>query len=182
MNTIYLARHATPDWSRKDIRYDIPPGPPLIEQGKVEAHQLGLYLKEVGAGRIFYSPLERTRQTAEIAAKAGGLPLEERQEIREWREDEPESDLRARFWPFWSWCLENNEKIGPIVLITHGGPVRYMLEQLGINAETLAQHRQMFDYTNPMPPAGAWRIQRETDDAHWQFELAFKPPTARRIV
>ncbi|MCE1254799.1 MAG: histidine phosphatase family protein [Anaerolineae bacterium] len=181
MNTIYLARHATPDWSRKDIRYDIPPGPPLVEQGKIEARQLGIYLKEVGAKKIFHSPLERTRNTAEIAAQASGLPFEERSEIIEWREDETESDLHARFWPFWLWCVENNEKIGPIALITHGGPARYMLQHLGIDLKILENHRHMYDYTNPLPPAGAWRIEREQPNAPWQFELTFKPPTAKRI-
>ena len=34
---LYLARHATPDWNMRDIRYDIPPGPPLVPQGEEEA-------------------------------------------------------------------------------------------------------------------------------------------------
>ena len=34
---VYLARHATPDWNRKDIRYDVAPGPDLVAQGEAEA-------------------------------------------------------------------------------------------------------------------------------------------------
>ena len=47
---IYLIRHATPDWTRKDIPYHLPPGPPLIEQGLAEAQALAAFLlSELGA-------------------------------------------------------------------------------------------------------------------------------------
>ena len=35
--TVYLVRHATPDWSLKDIPYHLPPGPPLTSVGDKEA-------------------------------------------------------------------------------------------------------------------------------------------------
>ena len=67
-SAIYLARHATPDWNRRDIRYDIAPGPDLVPQGEAEAAQLGEFLRTTGVTRIYASPLVRTRRTAEIAA------------------------------------------------------------------------------------------------------------------
>ena len=57
---LYLARHATPDWNMRDIRYDIPPGPPLVPQGEAEAAQLGEFLRQAGVVQIYVSPLVRT--------------------------------------------------------------------------------------------------------------------------
>lgn len=37
---VFLARHGTPDWNMPGIRYDIPPGPPLVPQGEEEAAKL----------------------------------------------------------------------------------------------------------------------------------------------
>ncbi len=55
--TIYLTRHATPDWSRTDIRYDIPPGPPLTAQGEAEAEKLGIFLASAGVTQTLRQPL-----------------------------------------------------------------------------------------------------------------------------
>ena len=63
-SAIYLARHATPDWNRRDIRYDIAPGPDLVPQGEAEAAQLGEFLRTTGVTRIYASPLVRTRGRA----------------------------------------------------------------------------------------------------------------------
>ena len=73
---VYLIRHATPDWSRTDIRYDIPPGPPLTSQGEAEAQQLGEFLQTIPVKHIYASPLERTSRTAQIAAAALGIQVE----------------------------------------------------------------------------------------------------------
>ena len=74
---IYLIRHATPDWNRKDIPYHLPPGPPLVEKGEAEAGELGRFLAEVGVGHLYYSPLERCQHTAQIAGLiAGVVPIE----------------------------------------------------------------------------------------------------------
>ena len=37
---------------RTDIRYDIPPGPPLTAQGEAEASKLGEFLKNAGVSKI----------------------------------------------------------------------------------------------------------------------------------
>jgi broad specificity phosphatase PhoE len=173
--TLYLARHATPDWSRKDIPYTLPPGPPLIDKGREEARLLGEFFKQCGVRQIYYSPFERTRSTAAIASAASGITSDERHALTEWREDEPEASMSARLLPFWEWCLQNNASLGPIGLIMHAGPVGFLLNHLGMDPDVLEAHRHMFDYTNPLPPAGAWRVQRESMNAAWQFDLIFKP-------
>jgi broad specificity phosphatase PhoE len=172
---IYLIRHATPDWSRKDIPYNLPPGPPLIEKGKAEARLLGHFLKQSGLRRIYYSPFERTRSTAEIVAATSRIPIEERQALSEWREDEPEASMSARLLPFWEWCLQNNAAIGPVGLVMHAGPVGFLLQRMGIDPEILEKHRHLYDYTNPMPPAGVWRLQKAPSNGAYQFDLIFKP-------
>ena len=69
---VILARHATPDWNRRDIPYDIPPGPELTPAGEREALALGEFLRAQGATRVYHSPLERTLRTASLAASVCG--------------------------------------------------------------------------------------------------------------
>jgi broad specificity phosphatase PhoE len=73
--TLYLARHATPDRSRYDLPYHIPPGPGLTEKGRQEAAELGQFLRQEGVRHILASPLERTWRTALIGA-AGSAGIE----------------------------------------------------------------------------------------------------------
>ena len=43
---------------------------------------------------------------------------------------------------------------GPVAVISHGGPVHVMLEQLGVADDHLWHYRRQFDHQNPLPPAG----------------------------
>ncbi len=61
---VFLARHGTPDWNMTSIRYDIPPGPPLVPQGEEEAAKLGKFLKSQNVQLVYASPLVRARRTA----------------------------------------------------------------------------------------------------------------------
>ena len=88
MPSVYLVRHASPDWNRKDIPYHLPPGPPLTEQGLVEAHALGQFLRLVDVQQLWTSPLERCQHTAEIIAGITGAPVTVNQELREWQPQE----------------------------------------------------------------------------------------------
>lgn len=177
--TLYLIRHATPDWSRTDIRYDIPPGPPLTAQGEAEATSLGAFLREIGVKQIYASPLERTQRTAQLAALVAQVPVMEAVAIAEWRRGESELEVLERFLPFWaSACAESNEH-GPVALVTHGGPVRLMLQHLKLAQAEIDYYRKQFDRDNPVPPAGAWRVARSAVDAPWQLHLAFTPQPYR---
>ena len=66
---IFLVRHASPDWTRTDIPYDIPPGPPLSPKGEKEAAALAEYLKSEGVVKLYYSPFERSASTAKMYRK-----------------------------------------------------------------------------------------------------------------
>ena len=82
---IYLARHATPDWSRTDLPYHLLPGPPLVPQGEAEAAELGRFLREAGVSRLYTSPLERARRTAENSNSGDRFNSRHRQAIRKQR-------------------------------------------------------------------------------------------------
>ena len=172
--TIYLARHATPDWSRTDIRYDMPPGPPLTAQGEAEAEKLGAFLAANRVTQIFASPLERTQCTAAIAAQSlnAMASIETVDAIAEWQHGEDETLVLARIHTFWEELAARSGNNGPVALVSHGGPIRLLLEKLSGDPERIGEYLPRFDHHNPLPPAGAWRAQRQ-DDGSWEVDLVF---------
>jgi broad specificity phosphatase PhoE len=174
--TIYLIRHASPDWDRTDIPYDIPPGPPLTPKGKQEAQALGVFLENAGVKKLYYSPLERSAHTAQIVAAVAKVPAVEQAGLAEWRTGETDTEIRARFWPLLESSIAESAQVGPVGLVTHGGPVAYLLKQLSIDPARLEKYRKMFDHANPLPPAGVWAVQRNSSTETWDLELIFTPP------
>jgi broad specificity phosphatase PhoE len=179
---VFLARHASPDWTRTDIRYDIPPGPPLTPAGEDEAARLGEFLASQGVVKLYASPLERTRRTAEIAARVAAIPWYEAHEIGEWRRDEQFSAVLERIHPFWQQTCAESRHIGPIALISHGGPVLSLLEKLNVDTVELNHYRNQFDHRNPLPPAGAWLTTRDALDSTWDVFLAFTPGPIQQFL
>lgn len=179
---LYLIRHATPDWNRKDIRYDIPPGPSLVEQGEAEAKQLGEFLKTTGITHLYASPLERTTRTAQIAAEALGLEVETMLDIAEWEQGEIEADVLTRCRACFDAALDKSETRGPLALVSHGGPIRLLLADVGLDHAEINHYRGIFDNQNPVPPAGVWRIERFADGRMAQPELVFTPQPYTRYV
>ncbi len=173
--TVYLIRHATPDWARTDIPYDIPPGPPLTPQGIQEAQALGVFLETVGIKKLYYSPLERSTHTAQIAAAVAKVPVMEQAGLAEWRKGETDREVQTRFWPLLESSLAESVQAGPVGLVTHGGPIAHILKQLNIDPVRLEKHRKMFDHSNPLPPAGAWLVQRNPNTDAWDLQLVFIP-------
>jgi len=176
--TIYLARHATPDWSRTDIPYHLPPGPPLTAQGESEAAELGAYLHSAGVKQIYVSPLERCQRTAHIAGQIAHAPVQETQTLAEWRPEEKEPEVRTRLQPIWETAHSLSVTLGPITLCTHGGPIAFLLAELGLEPNVLAHYRTLFDRRNPLPPAGVWRAVRD-ESSKWQLQLVFTPQAYR---
>lgn len=172
---IYLARHATPDWSRTDIRYDVPPGPPLTAQGEAEAAQLGAFLQKAGVKRMYASPLERTRRTAEIAGGIAGVTPITEEMIAEWRRGESEAEVSARLNGLWEKLCRESASVGPLALVTHGGPIKAMLQNLGMPRTTADEYCRQFDRGNPLPPAGVWAATGSPTATPWQLELVFTP-------
>ncbi|MEI6291218.1 MAG: histidine phosphatase family protein [Chloroflexota bacterium] len=174
---VYLIRHATPDWSRTDIPYLIPPGPPLIPKGEKEAEQLGVFIRVEGIKKLYNSPFERTRRTAEISSKIAGIDTVDDNELSEMQSGESESHLLDRVLPAWV-RAENESKLnGPLGLVTHGGLVLVLLRHLGLSEKNLNDHCKTYDHANPLPPAGVWLAQRTGDRDPWKLDLAFVSKT-----
>ena len=173
--TIYLVRHASPDWGRTDIPYDIPPGPPLTPKGRQEAQDLGVFLAYMGVKKLYHSPLERAAHTAQLAASAANVPVVEKAGLAEWITGEKEDAIHTRFWPVMEAAIAESAQIGPVGLVTHGGPIAYVLRQLKIDSGRLEEHRRRFDHANPLPPAGVWAARRNTENNPWNLELIFTP-------
>lgn len=172
---VYLARHATPDWNRKDIRYDVAPGPDLVPQGEAEAAQLGEFLRRAGVTRLVASPFVRTRHTAEIAGAIAAVPVEINDAFTEYSHEDNDQIVYARFWPRLEMLCAEAACGGPIAIVTHGGPVRVMLERLGLDRDELWHYRRQFDHQNPLAPAAAWELTRPAADQPWQMRFAFSP-------
>ena len=172
---IYLIRHATPDWGRTDIPYDIPPGPGLVELGEIEAAQLGEFIRQAGIKKLYHSPLERAKRTAQISAEIAGILIEEEVGLAEWRSGENEQQVATRFLSIWPRILSESETSGPIGLVTHGGPAGIMLLKLGLSEPTLETHRKLFDHRNPLPPAGVWLAEKLPGSEQWVLSLVFSP-------
>jgi len=171
---LFLLRHASPDWNRRDIPYDILPGPALIPKGEQEALALAEFLKTEGLVKLYYSPFERAARTALIVAAANTIPAIEEAGLTEWRGvNEPESQVRLRMSALFERVAQESMEVGPVGLVSHGGPIGVLLEELGMSKEVLSPYRRMFDTTNPLPPAGAWQVEKV--DGHWDMRLVFKP-------
>lgn len=173
--TLYLARHAAPDHTpRPGIVYHIPPGPPLSETGLKEAQALGNFLKQAGVHHLYASPLERCQQTAQAVEAATGLPFQTLAGLAEWRPEEEPAEVMSRLGPAFEMGCQDSQNGGPAVLITHGGPIRLLLAELGMPAEEI-ERRLVFDSKNLIPTAGAYRLTRPAPDRPWEMELVFRP-------
>jgi broad specificity phosphatase PhoE len=173
---IFLVRHATPNWGHTDIPYDIPPGPALSPKGEKEAEALAGFLRSEGVVKLYHSPFERCARTAGIVSGVNGIPSVEEKDLSEWREvDEPEAHVRERMISLFERVVKESEEIGPIALISHGGPIALLLLELSFDKDELASYRRKFDTTNPLPPAAAWELERGSGEEDWNFQLAFLP-------
>ena len=171
---VYLVRHATPDWSRKDLIYHLPPGPPLTNQGLAEAHALGEYLKQLGVGRLYTSPLARSVQTAEIAAEITGAHIQVDERLIEWQPGELAISVRDRLWLVFELAFRDSQNGLAVGLVSHGGPVAELLGCLGLEDES-QKHFRVFDSGNLLPPAGVWQVAQMAEVNSWQLNMVFTP-------
>jgi len=174
MLPLYLARHATPDWNRKDLVYHLPPGPPLTDQGKDEARALAAFLSQEGIRSILSSPLERCLHTAQIAAETLQLPVQVVPALIEWQPGEGEEDVQRRLLPIVEQALEAAQ---PACLVTHGGPISALLGAMGLPLDE-RKKIGIFDHGNLVPPAGVWKAARLPTNNHWSLSMVFKPTTS----
>jgi broad specificity phosphatase PhoE len=169
---IYLARHGTPEWNQPGMIYHLPPGPALTEKGLEEAAELAEFFQKIAVYQYFTSPLERCLRTAMIVQQKLGAVLETRKELIEVQPGEADDHILARAWSVFQEACAWSKENGPAALVTHGGVVRVMLLGLGLDPASMAQYA--FDHGNPVPPAGAWRVDG-LPDGGWNLNLEFVP-------
>lgn len=173
---IFLVRHATPDWNRTDIPYDILPGPLLASKGEKEAEKLAAFLKSQGVVKLYHSPFERAAKTAQIVSAMNAIPCVEETRLAEWRmQAEEEIQVRVRMKAIFAEACAEAAATGSIGLVSHGGPIALLLQELGIDPDELAFYRTKFDTTNPLPPAGVWEAERGEKSNSWNLRLQFSP-------
>ncbi len=93
--TIYLVRHGLAAAGADDL------DPGLAPLGHEQAHAVAAALAGIAAGRLFVSPLRRTRETALPIARELGLPQEIRDEVAEvFNPSMPAEERRSMIGPF----------------------------------------------------------------------------------
>ena len=183
MTKIFLVRHASPDWNLKHIPYDIHPGPPLSPRGEREAEALADFLKAQGTVKLYYSPFERSARTAQIVSDRNSIPCKEEIRLTEWRSvDEKGEKLSERMSLVFDQISRESAVMGPIALVSHGGPIAFLLLTLGMEKDTLSKFRKKFDGSNPLPPAGVWSAEWNEDNKIWNLNLIFTPSTDEEIL
>jgi broad specificity phosphatase PhoE len=177
--TIFLVRHATPDLTRPDLVYFLPPGPPLTPVGELESSELGPFLCRRGVRRIWTSPLERAIRTAELAAKACDAEVVEDPRLIEMQPGETHEDVRARAGPLWDIALGRAAVDGPQALVAHGGVITALLLAVGVAPTAMERIGRRFDSGNPVPPAGAWEVAASDGAGPMTARLVFLPRAKR---
>jgi len=71
--------------------------------------------------------------------------------------------------------------IGPVALVSHGGPIACLLLSLGIEEDALSVFRKRFDGSNPLPPAGVWAAEWNEEQKTWDLQLQFTPATEEEV-
>lgn len=82
MTTLILARHGETDWNRNGI-WQGHGDPPLNDLGREQAAALAERLAGSGLNALYSSDLRRAADTAEFVSRATGLPVLEREGLRE---------------------------------------------------------------------------------------------------
>ena len=168
--TVFLVRHGAPDKKGYTGRYDLPPGPPLNEDGHEHATAVGHYLQGQGVTRLYHSPMARALQTAAAIASALGIPSRQADQIIEQPRGELRTDLLNRVEAFWeAQILAHPEET--VAAVSHGAPIEYFLQKL-VGADTDVDGNKFLSGT---PLGGVWRLEREHEGASWYVTLAFDP-------
>jgi len=164
-----------------NIPYDIHPGPPLSPKGEKEAEALAEFLKAEGIVKLYYSPFARSARTAQIISERSGIPCVEEIRLAEWGKDEKTDKVAERMSLVFDDIARESAVIGPVALVSHGGPIACLLLSLGIEKDTLSVFRKKFDGSNPLPPAGTWAAEWNEEAKTWDLNLLLTPATEEEV-
>ena len=96
--------------------------------------------------------------------------------IAEWTRDETVELVADRMVPFWQRVCVESEQIGPICIVTHGGPLAYILHRMGLPRDELNAYKQKWS-DHPVPPGGLWSAASDTVEGPWDLDIVFTPWT-----
>jgi broad specificity phosphatase PhoE len=165
-----------------DIPYDIHPGPPLSPKGEKEAEALAEFLNAHGIVKLYYSPFARSARTAQIIRARSDIPCVEEIRLVEWcKADEKRDRVTERMSLVFDDIARESAVIGPVALVSHGGPIACLLLALGIEEDALSVFRKKFDGSNPLPPAGVWTAEWDEEAKTWDLVLLFMPATEEEV-
>ena len=168
LEELYLIRHAMPDRST-GVPYNIMPGPQLTPIGQQEAIQTAYWIGGRGVERLFASPFDRTRATAEALAAQLGMEITFTEALREGGPGETMAQIGARMAELLAQL--DDSPLRSAALVTHGAPIRALL--LHTTGDRIDLKPHVYDSGNCTPTAGIWHGRR--GDNCWKWELAFRP-------
>jgi broad specificity phosphatase PhoE len=175
--TVYLIRHAQPaSLGDANLRYDIPPGPPLSADGRAQAAMAANFLAGSPPAVLYTSPLDRTLQTAQIISARLGAPVAIDERLAEHRREEQADEVAARVAAFWYERVTSAPPGSRIALVSHGSPIKLLMTPLG-QVWTADPDRYKFDGGNIVPHAGIWRakcVSANTHPCKWELALIFR--------
>lgn len=175
LTNIYLVRHGDPQMNT-GLEYNVMPGPPLSEQGKVESRQAAVFLADKGVQSLFASPFARTSQTVKELAGYLELPVTLTELLAEHAPQESEPQVRERVLAFVQGVEDT--PFTSIAAVTHGSPIRQLLVALTEGKVDLRGH--FYGRGNPAPTAGIWHVHREEE--LWQARLVFRPAPSHTVL
>lgn len=171
----YFVRHGETDWNKNRLaqgQTDIP----LNQAGRDQAHQAAPLLAGHGMTRVITSPLSRAQETADIINRTLSLPMEQHAGLMEryfgplegkpWApgfvESEPGGDAEPRpqfINRVMSTLVELLERPGPLLLVSHGGVYKALVELLCALPEARASNAVPFRFDPPSGDDTRWTLQ-----------------------
>lgn len=112
---IDFVRHGEP---MEGVPYSENPG--LSERGRKQAEQLGLVLADVELTAVISSPIERARETAEIAASSIGLEVNIDERLMEIRTAPLPYERSVSF-------MESVAHADRLLVVAHSGIIRHLI-------------------------------------------------------
>lgn len=184
VQSIYLVRHAQTALNAEGRLRGLA-DPQLDDVGIAEAERLAAVLAAKGAGIVISSPLQRARRTAEIIARAAGIPTEvdDRFNDRDYGPQtgrlkteveaeygtvdnasgvEPTATVMERARPALDSVLDADPE-RDVIVVTHDALVRPL-----ITAIAPALH--------PAAPTASWNLLQRSD-GHWTVVATDQKPT-----
>jgi 2,3-bisphosphoglycerate-dependent phosphoglycerate mutase len=166
---LFLVRHGQPA-QHSSVPYLIAPGPDLSERGRLEAHAAAAFLAAHAPQRCLMSPFARTTQTAEIISRRLALPAETSADLAEHGPQETFPTVRRRLTALLQTLQHDSAE--RLVLVTHGSPIRALLQALSDDQIDLSAH--VYQGGNPAPTCGIWHIDLRQPAAQ-RCQLVFRP-------